>query len=112
MAICIVCGKVEDSGLKDSMRNGWVFTKCPECQRGFPFDIIAMYLSKSTPEEYMQGFCQEHWFKDSGICSYCKIKRQGSVDSTPQEQNQPMQQLQQKQQLQQQLQQLLQQLQQ
>jgi hypothetical protein len=82
LGICIVCGKLEDAGLKDSIRNGWVFTKCPECQRGIPLDIIVMHLLKSTPEEYVQGFCHEHWFRDSGICSYCKFKRYGSMDNS------------------------------
>jgi hypothetical protein len=54
---------------------GWVFVKCPECQRGIPFDIIIGHLIKRTPEEIVQGFCPQHWFRDSGICSYCMMRR-------------------------------------
>ncbi|MEW6604255.1 MAG: hypothetical protein AB1351_06150 [Thermoproteota archaeon] len=79
MAVCIVCGKYEEVGLKIAMGNGWVFNRCPECQRGTPFDITAMHLIKSVPEHYLEGFCPKHWFKDSGICSYCKIKRGGTL---------------------------------
>jgi hypothetical protein len=78
LAVCIVCGKYEEVGLKGAMGEGWVFTRCPECQRGTPFDITAMHLVKSVPENYLEGFCPKHWFKDSGICSYCKIRR-GSI---------------------------------
>lgn len=75
LAVCIVCGKYEDTTLEKSMKAGWVINRCPECQRGFPLDIVAMHLSKSIPEKYIEGFCTEHWFKDAGICSYCKMKR-------------------------------------
>ena len=77
MATCIVCGRFDNLSLNEAMANGWTFTKCPECQRGTPLDIMAVYLAKSVPEEYLQGFCTDHWFKDSGICDYCKIKRGG-----------------------------------
>jgi hypothetical protein len=77
MAACIVCGRFDDLTLKEAMNDGWVFTKCPECQRGTPLDILAVFLVKTTPEEFLQGFCTDHWFKDSGICSYCKIRREG-----------------------------------
>lgn len=75
--MCLVCGKYEEINLKGAMGGGWVFTRCPECQRGTPFDIMAIHLSKTIPENYLEGFCPKHWFKDSGICSYCKIKRGG-----------------------------------
>ena len=75
MPVCMICGKFESLGLKEAMNCGWVIAKCPECQRGFPLDIAAMYLARSVPEEYLQAFCPEHWFKDSGVCSYCKVKR-------------------------------------
>jgi hypothetical protein len=39
---------------------------------------MAKYLIKKTPEQFMEGFCPEHWFRDSGICAYCKMKRIGS----------------------------------
>lgn len=77
MAVCIVCGRFEDLMLKEAMNKGWIFTKCPECQRGVPLDITAVFLARNIPEEYLQAFCSDHWFKDSGICSYCKIKREG-----------------------------------
>jgi hypothetical protein len=75
LAVCIVCGKYEEVDLKIAMGDGWVFTRCPECQRGTPFDIMAIHLTKTVPEKYLEGFCSKHWFKDSGICSYCKIRR-------------------------------------
>ncbi len=81
LAICIVCGKYEDMSLEKAMGEGWVFTRCPECQRGIPFDIIATYLSKTIPEKYTEGFCSKHWFKDSGICAYCKMKREGPSEN-------------------------------
>lgn len=77
MAVCIVCGKYEGLDLVEAMRKDWVFIRCPECQRGTPFDIIMMYLSKTIPQEYLEGFCSRHWFKDSGVCGYCKMKREG-----------------------------------
>lgn len=61
------------------MKEGWAFTKCPECQRGTSFDIISMHLAKFTPENYLEGFCPKHWFKDAGICGYCKMKRREMV---------------------------------
>jgi len=79
LAVCLVCGQFEDIGLKKSMAGGWTFTRCPECQRGTPLDIVATYLSKTTNENYLDGFCPRHWFKDSGICAYCKMKREGVV---------------------------------
>ncbi|TBR11032.1 MAG: hypothetical protein EPO62_02420 [Candidatus Nitrosotenuis sp.] len=80
MAICLVCGKFEEAELKAALTKGWVFAKCPECQRGIPLDILAMHLSRSTHERYFEGFCDRHWFKDSGICGYCKMRRQGVSD--------------------------------
>lgn len=78
MAVCLVCGKYADVGIKKAMGMGWVFTRCPECQRGTPFDIVMSHLSKTVGEEYLEGFCERHWFKDSGICAYCKMKRGSS----------------------------------
>ncbi len=75
MAVCIVCGKYDEVDLKIAMGDGWVFNRCPECQRGTPFDIMAIHLIKTVPEKYLEGYCPKHWFKDSGICSYCKIRR-------------------------------------
>jgi hypothetical protein len=75
----MICGKFEDSALKVAMSHGWIVAKCPECQRGFPLDIAAVYLGRSMPEEYLQAFCPEHWFKDSGICAYCKVRRGESI---------------------------------
>ncbi|HZT34830.1 MAG TPA: hypothetical protein VFA15_02845 [Nitrososphaera sp.] len=75
MAVCLVCGRFENLQLSDAMGRGWVFLRCPECQRGTPFDIVAIHLLKTIPENYIEGFCPEHWFKDSGVCSYCKMKR-------------------------------------
>jgi hypothetical protein len=63
------------------MSTGWVFTRCPECQRGTPFDIVMSHLSKTVGEEYLEGFCERHWFKDSGICGYCKMKREGPAEN-------------------------------
>ncbi|HKC78660.1 MAG TPA: hypothetical protein VKB83_01035 [Nitrosopumilaceae archaeon] len=77
MAICLICGKYDEVDLKKAMSNGWVFTRCPECQRGNQFDIIVTYLTKTVGEKYLEGFCHNHWFKDSGICGYCKMKREG-----------------------------------
>lgn len=57
------------------MNAGWVFIRCPECQRGIPFDIVAGHLIKSTRQEFIEGFCPDHWFRESGICSYCRMKR-------------------------------------
>jgi hypothetical protein len=65
----------EEVGIREGLRRGWVFIKCPECQRGIPFDIIAGHLIKKTPEVIIQGFCPQHWFRDSGICSYCMMRR-------------------------------------
>lgn len=76
LAICLVCGLYEEVDLKKAMSQGWVFARCPECQRGTPFDIIAIHLAKNIGENYMEGFCERHWFKDSGICGYCKMKRE------------------------------------
>ena len=77
MAICLVCGKYEAVGLEGAMKKGWVFARCPECQRGTPFDIAKVYLSRSIGENNITGFCNRHWFKDSGICGYCRMKREG-----------------------------------
>jgi hypothetical protein len=79
MAVCLVCGRFEEKDLQDAMNDGWVFTRCPECQRGTPFDILMMHLSKTIPEKYFEGFCPKHWFKDSGVCGYCKVKRRETV---------------------------------
>jgi hypothetical protein len=76
LAICLVCGKYEELGLRDCMKEGWVFARCPECQRGTPIDIALNYLAKSVGENNIEGFCDRHWFKDSGICGYCKMKRE------------------------------------
>lgn len=75
MAVCLVCGRYDEIGLRDALSTGWVFIRCPECQRGTPFDIIAGHLIKRTPEQFIEGFCPDHWFRDSGICSYCRMKR-------------------------------------
>lgn len=77
MAVCLVCGKFEEIDLKKAMSGGWVFMRCPECHRGTPLDIIMAHLSKTVTEQYLDGFCPRHWFKDSGICGYCKIRREG-----------------------------------
>ena len=77
LAVCLVCGMLEDCDLKKAMNKGWVFAKCPECQRGTPIDILATYLAKTTNEIFLEGFCERHWFKDTGICGYCKMRRQG-----------------------------------
>lgn len=76
MAVCLVCGSFEEITIKEAMSSGWTFTRCPECHRGTPFDIIATFLSRTIDEKYIEGFCQKHWFKDTGICSYCKLKRE------------------------------------
>lgn len=81
MAVCLVCGKFADIGLKKAMGAGWVFTRCPECQRGTPLDIVVSYLSKTGTEEYLEGFCDRHWFKDTGICGYCKMRREGHTEN-------------------------------
>jgi hypothetical protein len=78
MAICLVCGKFEKLSLDEAMGKGWVFIRCPECHRGTPFDIARVYLSKTIGEENIEGFCQRHWFKDSGLCGYCRMKREGT----------------------------------
>ena len=78
MAICLVCGKYEKLGLEESMQKGWVFIRCPECHRGTPFDIAKVYLSKTIGEENIEGFCPKHWFKDSGLCGYCRMRREGA----------------------------------
>lgn len=80
MAICLVCGKFEDVDLKKAMGKGWVFSKCPECQRGIPLDILAVHLASTMQMEYAEGYCERHWFKDSGICGYCKMRREGVND--------------------------------
>ena len=59
MAICLVCGKYEGVGLEDAMRKGWIFARCPECQRGTPYDIARVYLSKSMGETNIAGFLQQ-----------------------------------------------------
>ncbi len=76
MVVCLVCGKYLEMKVKQAMGEGWVFARCPECHRGTPYDIIATYLSKTIGEEYIEGFCERHWFKDSGICAYCKMRRE------------------------------------
>jgi hypothetical protein len=81
LAVCLVCGKFIDIGLKKAMSAGWVFTRCPECQRGTPFDIVMSHLAKTVGEEYVDGFCERHWFKDSGICGYCKMRREGPTEN-------------------------------
>jgi hypothetical protein len=81
LAVCLVCGKFVDIGLKKAMGAGWVFTRCPECQRGTPLDIIVSYLSKAGTEEYLEGFCERHWFKDTGVCGYCKMRREGHTEN-------------------------------
>jgi len=58
LAVCLVCGKFEEVDLKKAMNGGWVFVRCPECQRGTPFDIIATYLSKTVDEKYLMDFVQ------------------------------------------------------
>jgi hypothetical protein len=83
LAICIVCGKFDEVDLKKAMSQGWVFAKCPECQRGIPLDILAVYLSKTMEEKYLEGYCPKHWFKDSGICGYCKMRREGVSEIVP-----------------------------
>jgi len=77
LAICLVCGKYEGVGLESAMKKGWVFARCPECQRGTPFDIAKVYLANSIGENNITGFCSRHWFKDSGICAYCRMRREG-----------------------------------
>ncbi len=74
-----MCGKYEELDLKKAMSQGWVFARCPECQRGTPFDIISIHLLKTIDAKYIEGFCERHWFKDSGICGYCKMKREVPV---------------------------------
>jgi hypothetical protein len=81
LAVCLVCGKFEEVDLKKAMNGGWVFVRCPECQRGTPYDIIATYLSKTVDEKNLDGFCPKHWFKDSGICAYCKMRREGTTEN-------------------------------
>jgi len=82
LAVCLVCGRYEDVGLKGALSKGWVFIRCPECQRGTPFDILAGHLIKHSREEFVEGFCPQHWFKDSGICGYCRMRRTGhSMDT-------------------------------
>jgi hypothetical protein len=71
----LVCGRFQQLGLAGALNAGWVFIRCPECQRGIPFDIVAGHLIKSTREEFIEGFCPDHWFKESGICSYCRMRR-------------------------------------
>ena len=50
MAVCLVCGRFDDIGMKKAMTDGWVFTRCPECHRGIPLDLLTVHLSKSIPE--------------------------------------------------------------
>lgn len=76
LAVCFVCGVFDNIKIDEAMKNGWVFTRCPECHRGIPFDIVATYLTRTVDERYLEGFCSKHWFKDSGICSYCMMKRE------------------------------------
>jgi hypothetical protein len=83
LAICLVCGKYEGLGLENAMRKGWIFARCPECQRGTPYDIAKVYLSKSIGENNITGFCSRHWFKDSGICGYCRMRREGPSQHVP-----------------------------
>jgi hypothetical protein len=58
------------------MSKGWVFARCPECGRGIPLDILSIHLAKTIDEKYIEGFCERHWFRDSGICGYCKMRRE------------------------------------
>lgn len=81
MVVCLVCGQYEEIGIRDSMKAGWVFTRCPECHRGTPLDIAMNYLAKSMGEMNVEGFCERHWFKESGICGYCKMKREEQAGS-------------------------------
>jgi hypothetical protein len=37
-----------------------------------------MFLAVTVGENYIEGFCNRHWFKDSGICGYCKMKREAA----------------------------------
>lgn len=83
MAICLVCGKYEGLGLEDAMHKGWTFARCPECQRGTAYDIAKVYLSKTMGETMISGFCNRHWFKDSGICGYCRMRREGPTQHVP-----------------------------
>ena len=76
MAICLVCGKYEGVGLVPAMKKGWTFARCPECQRGTPLDIAMVYLSRSMGENNISGFCSRHWFKDRGICGYCRMRQE------------------------------------
>ena len=76
-----MCGKFAEISLKKAMSSGWVFTRCPECQRGTPLDIIMSHLAKSVGEEYLEGFCERHWFIDSGGCGYCILKREGPAEN-------------------------------
>jgi hypothetical protein len=76
LAICLVCGKYEGVGLEEAMERGWIFNRCPECHRGTPYDIAKVYLSKTIGASNIEGFCSKHWFKDSGICGYCRMKRE------------------------------------
>ncbi|MEO9320961.1 MAG: hypothetical protein ABI361_09825 [Nitrososphaera sp.] len=77
MAVCIVCGRFDETDLRSALNYGWVFLRCPECQRGIPFDIIAGHMVKRGKEALVQGFCPDHWFRDTGICAYCRAKRTG-----------------------------------
>jgi len=76
LAICLVCGKYEGVGLEEAMQRGWIFNRCPECHRGTPYDIAKVYLSKTIGASNIEGFCSKHWFKDRGICGYCRMKRE------------------------------------
>jgi hypothetical protein len=76
LALCLVCGKFDKLDLEHAMKKGWVFTRCPECHRGTPYDIARVYLSKTIGEENIEAFCVKHWFKDSGVCGYCRMKRE------------------------------------
>jgi hypothetical protein len=81
LAICLVCGKYEAVKIEAATKKGWTFARCPECQRGTPLDIAMVYLSKSIGEANISGFCSRHWFKDSGICGYCRMKREGPTQN-------------------------------
>ena len=83
MAVCLECGKYDALGLDAAMRKGRPFTKCPECHRGTSLDIAKMYLAATMGENYIEGFCNRHWFRDTGICGYCKMRREGVRATVP-----------------------------
>ena len=80
MAICLVCGRYDNLGIEQSMKKGWVFARCPECHRGTPLDIAKVYLAQTMGEANIEGFCNEHWFKDTGICGYCRMRRESQTE--------------------------------